>query len=103
MLVDEPEEDETEANVNKDQEQLSPETEQLLKYVDDTLEGVKSASKMVVDDKEESASDSKDDIDAEFEWWIRENFDPRDREKQKKRKRSSGDDDDETYVPPENV
>ncbi|MFS7905742.1 hypothetical protein Hanom_Chr01g00051261 [Helianthus anomalus] len=54
LLVDEPEEDETEANIEKDQEQLSPETEQLLKSVDDTLEAVKSASKRVVDDEEKS-------------------------------------------------
>ncbi|MFS7965846.1 hypothetical protein Hanom_Chr09g00766931 [Helianthus anomalus] len=103
MLVDEPEEDETKANVEKDQEQLSPETEQLLKSIDDTLEAMKSAGKMVVDDEEESSSGSEGDIDAEVERWIQENFNPRDREKPKKRKRSSGDDDDETHVPPENV
>ncbi|KAM0061584.1 hypothetical protein Hdeb2414_s0004g00137801 [Helianthus debilis subsp. tardiflorus] len=38
MLVDEPEEDETEANVERDQDQLSLETERLLKDIDDTLE-----------------------------------------------------------------
>ncbi|MFS7912681.1 hypothetical protein Hanom_Chr02g00132771 [Helianthus anomalus] len=57
---------------------------------------------MVVDDEKESSSNSEDDIDAQVERWISENYDPKEREKQKKRKRSS-DDDDETYVPPENV
>ncbi|MFS8018415.1 hypothetical protein Hanom_Chr15g01391811 [Helianthus anomalus] len=38
LLVDEPEEDETEADVEEDHECLSPETEQLLKSIDDTLE-----------------------------------------------------------------
>ncbi|MFS7905314.1 hypothetical protein Hanom_Chr01g00046211 [Helianthus anomalus] len=102
LLVD-AEEDEKEANVDKDQEHLSPETEQLLKSVDDTLEVQKSAGKMVVDDEEEGSSDSEGDIDAQVERWIRENYDPREKEQPKKRKRSSGDDDDETYVPPENV
>ncbi|XP_021980618.1 bromodomain-containing protein 4-like [Helianthus annuus] len=102
MLVDEPEVDESEANVEKDQEQLSPETEQLLKDIDNTLEVGKSASKMAVDDEEESSSGSEVDIDAEVDRWIKENYDPKDREKQKKRKRSS-DDADETYVPSENV
>ncbi|XP_021971678.1 glutamic acid-rich protein-like [Helianthus annuus] len=103
LLVDEPEEDETEANVEKDQEQLTPKTERLLKDIDDTLEAEKAASKKVVDDEEKSLSGSEDDVDAEVDRWIKENYDPRDRETQKKRKRSSGDDDDETYVPPEDV
>ncbi|MFS7954375.1 hypothetical protein Hanom_Chr07g00629551 [Helianthus anomalus] len=90
MLVDELEEDETETNIEEDHEQLSPETEQLLKSVDDTLEAGKSASQ-------------KNEVDAEVDRWIKENFDPRDREIQKKRKRSSADDDDKTYVPPENI
>ncbi|MFS7993093.1 hypothetical protein Hanom_Chr12g01090041 [Helianthus anomalus] len=103
MLVDEPEEDDTEANVDEDQEQLSPETEQLLKSVDDALEAGKSASQKVVDDEDKSLSGSENDVDAEVDRWIKENFDPREREQQKKRKRSSADDDDETYVPPENI
>ncbi|XP_021991367.1 rRNA-processing protein EBP2-like [Helianthus annuus] len=102
MLVDEPEEDETEANVEEDHERLSPETEQLMKSIDDTLEAEKAASKKVVDDDDKSLSGSENDIDAEVDRWIKENFDPREREQQKKRKRST-DDDDETYVPPENV
>ncbi|KAJ0677607.1 hypothetical protein HanRHA438_Chr12g0542781 [Helianthus annuus] len=102
LLVDEPEEDETEADVEKDQEQLSPETEQLLKSIDDTLEAGKSASQKVVGDEEKSLSGSDDDVDAEVDQWIKENLDPRDREIPKKRKRST-DDDDEMYVPPENV
>ncbi|XP_022007219.1 glutamic acid-rich protein-like [Helianthus annuus] len=102
LLVDEPKEDETEADVEEDHERLSPETEQLLKDIDDMLESWKSASKKVVDDEEKSLSGSEDDVDAEVDQWIKENFDPREREVQKKRKRST-DDDDETYVPPENV
>ncbi|KAM0051014.1 putative methyltransferase [Helianthus debilis subsp. tardiflorus] len=100
MLVDEPEEDETEENVEKDQERLSPETEQLLKSIDDTLEAVNPASQKVVGDEEKSLSDSE--VDAEVDKWIKENYDPREKEKQKKRKRSAGDDD-ESYVPEENV
>ncbi|MFS7967797.1 hypothetical protein Hanom_Chr09g00789961 [Helianthus anomalus] len=64
---------------------------------------MKSVSKMVVDDERESSSGSETDTYAEVERWIRENYDPKHREKQKKRKRSSGDDNDETYVPPENI
>ncbi|XP_021979808.1 probable ATP-dependent helicase PF08_0048 [Helianthus annuus] len=67
LLVDEPELDETEANVEKDQEQLTPETEQLLKDIDDTLEAEKSASKKVVDGEEESSSGLEVDIDAEVD------------------------------------
>ncbi|XP_022041193.1 myb-like protein X [Helianthus annuus] len=97
------EEDETEANVERDQDQLSSETERLIKDIDDTLEARKSASKIVVDDEEKGLSSSEDEGDAEVDKWIKENYDPRDREKQNKRKRSA-DDDDETYVPPpENV
>ncbi|MFS8024371.1 hypothetical protein Hanom_Chr16g01462451 [Helianthus anomalus] len=103
LSVDEPEVDETEANVEKDQESLSPENEQLTKDIDDTLETEKSTSKMVVDDEEKSSSGSETDTDAEVERWIRENYDPKDTEKQQKRKRSLGDDDDETYVPRENI
>ncbi|KAJ0772829.1 hypothetical protein HanOQP8_Chr03g0091921 [Helianthus annuus] len=102
LLVDEPEEDETEANVDRDQDQLSPETGCLMKDIDDTLEAGKSASKTVVDDEDESSSDANSDIDAQVDKWIKENYDPRDKEKQKKRKRSA-DDDDETYVPPKDV
>ncbi|KAJ0615214.1 hypothetical protein HanIR_Chr02g0071451 [Helianthus annuus] len=67
MLVDEPEEDETEANVEKDHEHLSPETEQLMRDTDDTLEAGKSASQRVVDDEEKSLSGSEDDVDAEVD------------------------------------
>ncbi|XP_021996495.1 uncharacterized protein DDB_G0283697-like [Helianthus annuus] len=102
MLVDEPEEDETEVNAEEDQDQLSPETEHLMKDIDDTLEVGKSAGKVVVDDDEKSLSSSEDDVDAEVDKWIKENYDPRDRVQQKKRKRST-DDDDEMHVPPEDV
>ncbi|MFS7977564.1 hypothetical protein Hanom_Chr10g00905411 [Helianthus anomalus] len=104
MLVDEPKEDETEANVEEDHEPLSLETDQLMKDIDDTFEAGKSASKVVVDDEEKSLYGSEDDIDAQVERWISENYGPREREReqQKKRKRST-DDDDETYVPPENA
>ncbi|KAJ0674212.1 hypothetical protein HanLR1_Chr12g0437441 [Helianthus annuus] len=97
LLVDEPEEDETEVDVEKDQEQLSPETEQLLKSIDDTLEAGKLASPKVVGDEEKSLSGSDDDVDTEVDQWIKENLDPRDRGIPKKKKRST-DADDETYV-----
>ncbi|XP_021979896.1 glutamic acid-rich protein-like [Helianthus annuus] len=102
LLVDEPEEDETEANVERDHDQLSPKTERLMKDIDDTLEARKSASKTVVDEEENGLSGSEDEVDAKVDKWIKENYDPRDKEKQRKRKRSA-DDDDETYVPPEDV
>ncbi|XP_022015044.1 eukaryotic translation initiation factor 5B-like [Helianthus annuus] len=95
MLVDEPEVDETEANVEKDQDPLTPETEQLLKDIDDTLEAEKAASKKAVDFEEKSSSGAEGDTDDEVDRWIKENYDPKDREKQKKRKRSSD--------PPEDV
>ncbi|MFS8006725.1 hypothetical protein Hanom_Chr14g01252551 [Helianthus anomalus] len=47
LLMDEPEEDETKADIEKDHEQVSPETEQLLKSIDDTLEVGKTASQNV--------------------------------------------------------
>ncbi|KAJ0474686.1 hypothetical protein HanOQP8_Chr15g0590101 [Helianthus annuus] len=103
MLVDEPEEDETEANVEIDHDQLSPETGRLMRDIDDTLEAKKTASEKVVGDEEKSLSGSEHEVDAKVDKWIKENYDPRDRETQKKRKRRSGDDDDETYVPPEDV
>ncbi|KAJ0430301.1 hypothetical protein HanRHA438_Chr17g0829751 [Helianthus annuus] len=99
LLVDEPEEDETEADVDRDQDQLSLETERLMKDIDDTLEVGKSAGEKVIDDAEKSLFGSEDEV---VDRWIKENFDPREREVQKKRKRNT-DDDDETYVPPENV
>ncbi|MFS7892638.1 hypothetical protein Hanom_Chr00s000702g01655171 [Helianthus anomalus] len=86
LLVDELEEDEAEANVEKNQEQFTPETELLLKDIDDTLEAKKSASKMVVDDEEESSSGSETDMDAEVERWIKENYDPK-IERNKRRER----------------
>ncbi|MFS7961944.1 hypothetical protein Hanom_Chr08g00720881 [Helianthus anomalus] len=87
---------------DQNQEQLTPETEQLLKDIVDTLEAGKLASKTVVDDGKESSSGSEVDIDAQVERWIKEKYDPKYKEKQKKRKRSSNDDD-ETFVPQENV
>ncbi|KAJ0542029.1 hypothetical protein HanHA89_Chr09g0335321 [Helianthus annuus] len=73
-----------------------------MKDIDDTLEARKSASKTVVDEEEKGLPGSEDEVDAEVDKWIKENYDPRDKEKQKKRKRSA-DDDDETYVPLEDV
>ncbi|MFS7904239.1 hypothetical protein Hanom_Chr01g00033781 [Helianthus anomalus] len=103
LLVNEPEEDETEANVDKDQEQLSPKTEHLMKDIDDTLESGKLATQKVGADEEKGLSGSEDEVDAEVDQWIKENYDPRERVQQKKRKRRLADDDDETYVSPENV
>ncbi|KAJ0951662.1 hypothetical protein HanPSC8_Chr02g0062881 [Helianthus annuus] len=105
MLVNEPEEDETEADAERDQGRLSPYTEQLMRDIDVTLETEKAAGEKVVDDKEKSSSDPEEsDIDAEADRWIRENFDQRDRLLKRKRKRSADDDKDETYVSsPEHV
>ncbi|MFS7967002.1 hypothetical protein Hanom_Chr09g00780611 [Helianthus anomalus] len=89
MLVDEPEDDQTEANFDKDQDQLSPETEQLMRDIDDTLEVGKLASQKVGADEEKGLSGSEDEVDAEVNRWIKENFDPRDREKQKKKKKEA--------------
>ncbi|KAJ0506384.1 hypothetical protein HanRHA438_Chr12g0567491 [Helianthus annuus] len=90
MLVDEPEEDETEANVEEDHERLSPETDQLMRDIDDTLESMKSASQRVVDDEEKSLSGSEDDIDAQVERWISENYDPRERERESNKRKERG-------------
>ncbi|MFS7888930.1 hypothetical protein Hanom_Chr00s000002g01600771 [Helianthus anomalus] len=87
LLVYEPEEDETEVNVEKDQGQLSPETEQLIRDIDDTLEVRKSASKKVVDDEEKSLYGSENDIDAEVDRWIKENFDPRETKSHERKER----------------
>ncbi|KAJ0614679.1 hypothetical protein HanIR_Chr02g0065141 [Helianthus annuus] len=105
MLVDEPEEDETEVNVEGNQDRLSPETEQVLKSIDYNVEVEKAAGEKVVDDKEKSSSgEEESDIDPETDQWIKANFDPRDRLIKKKRKRSADDDKDETYIPsPEHV
>ncbi|MFS8023849.1 hypothetical protein Hanom_Chr16g01456341 [Helianthus anomalus] len=100
MLVDEPEEVEAEANVEGNQEQLSPGMEQLMKYIDVTLETGEAACEKVGDDKEKSSFDPEEsDIDAVADRWIKENFDPRERLIKKKRKRSADDDDDEAYIP----
>ncbi|XP_022032157.1 negative regulator of PDR1-mediated fluconazole resistance JJJ1-like [Helianthus annuus] len=100
MLVDEPEEDETEANVEGNQEQLSPETERLLKSIDYNVEAGEAVGEKVVDDKEKSSSDPEEsDIDVETDQWIKANFDLRDRLIKRKRKRSADDDKDETYDP----
>ncbi|KAJ0452579.1 hypothetical protein HanHA300_Chr15g0580511 [Helianthus annuus] len=96
MLVDEPEEDETEADAERDQDPVSPETEQLLKDIDYGLETEKAAGEEG-DDEGKSSSDSEVD---ETERWKKVISD---KEKQKKRKRS-GDDDDDLYVlSPEHV
>ncbi|MFS7971806.1 hypothetical protein Hanom_Chr09g00837211 [Helianthus anomalus] len=83
--------DETEVDVERDQERLSFETEQLLKTLNENLEAEKVAGEES-DDKEKSSSDSEVD---ETDHWKKVISD---KEKQKKRKRS-GDDDDEAYIP----
>ncbi|XP_022040715.1 bromodomain-containing protein 4-like [Helianthus annuus] len=105
MLVDEPEEDETEADAERDQGRLSPESEKLLKSLNENFEAEKAAGEKVGDDEEKSSSGSKEsDVDAETDQWIKSNYDPRDRLIKRKRKRSADDDKDETYVPsPEHV
>ncbi|KAF5803676.1 hypothetical protein HanXRQr2_Chr06g0274241 [Helianthus annuus] len=105
MLVGEPEEVETEANVQGNQDRLSPESEQLLKSLNENFEAEEAAGEKIGDDKEKSSSDPEEsDIDAEADRWIKENYDPRDRLIKKKRKRSADDDDDEAYIPsPEHV
>ncbi|MFS7998644.1 hypothetical protein Hanom_Chr12g01156331 [Helianthus anomalus] len=74
MLVDEPEEDEPGANVERDQDPVSPTMEEVLKDIDYGLESEKVAG-------EEGGNEEKSSSDSE-----------------KKRKRS-GDNDDEAYVP----
>ncbi|MFS8035005.1 hypothetical protein Hanom_Chr17g01587891 [Helianthus anomalus] len=96
MMVDEPEEDEPEANVQRDQDPVSPGMEQLLENIDYGLETEKAVGEEG-DDEEKSSSDSAVD---ETERWKKVISD---REKQKKRKRNAGDDDD-LYIPsPEHV
>ncbi|KAJ0752178.1 hypothetical protein HanPI659440_Chr09g0321361 [Helianthus annuus] len=96
MLVDELEEDEIEADAERDQDPMSPKTEQMLENIDYGLETEKAAGEEG-DDEEKSSSDSEVD---ETECWKKVISD---KEKQKKRKRS-GDDDDDQYIPsPEHV
>ncbi|KAM0063968.1 hypothetical protein Hdeb2414_s0003g00097081 [Helianthus debilis subsp. tardiflorus] len=105
MFVDEPEEDETEADAERDQGRLSPESEQLLKSLNENFEAEKAAGEKVSDDEEKDPSSSEEsDVDAETDQWIKSNYNPRDRLIKRKRKRSTDDDKDETYVPsPEHV
>ncbi|XP_035832031.1 serrate RNA effector molecule homolog [Helianthus annuus] len=88
MLVDEPEEDETEADAERDPGRLSPESEQLLKSLTENLEAEKAAGEKEGDDEEKSSSNSEVD---ETERWKKLISD---KDKQKKRKRSGDDDDD---------
>ncbi|KAJ0913219.1 hypothetical protein HanRHA438_Chr06g0283111 [Helianthus annuus] len=98
MLVDEPEEDEIEADVERDQDQMSPETEHLLKDIDYGLETEKAGGEEG-DDERKSSSHSDSEVD-ETEHWKKVMSD---KEKHKKRKRS-GDDNDDLYIPsPEHV
>ncbi|KAM0066587.1 hypothetical protein Hdeb2414_s0002g00050741 [Helianthus debilis subsp. tardiflorus] len=91
LLVDEPDEDEQEADADIDQERLSFETEQFLKTLNDTAETEKATGEEG-DDEGKSSSESK--VDETVRW----NKVMADKEKQKKRKRS-GDDDDDVYIP----
>ncbi|MFS7964140.1 hypothetical protein Hanom_Chr08g00746721 [Helianthus anomalus] len=86
LLVDEPEEDELEANAEIDQERLSFETEQLLKTLNENLESEKVAGEEG-DNEEKSSSDSEVDETEHWKKVISE------KEKHKKRKRSGDDDD----------
>ncbi|MFS7912288.1 hypothetical protein Hanom_Chr02g00128271 [Helianthus anomalus] len=78
MLVDEPEEDETKADDERDQGRLSPESEQLLKSLNENFEDEKAADEKVGDDEEKSSSRSEEsDVDAESDQWIKSNYDPK--------------------------
>ncbi|KAJ0752545.1 hypothetical protein HanPI659440_Chr09g0325581 [Helianthus annuus] len=87
MLVDEPEEDETEADAERDQGRLSPESERLLKSLTENLEAEK-ASGEEGDNEEKSSSSLEEDVD-ETERWKKVISE---KEKQKKKKRSGDDD-----------
>ncbi|KAM0031142.1 hypothetical protein Hdeb2414_s0017g00505221 [Helianthus debilis subsp. tardiflorus] len=65
LLVNEPEEDEIEADAERDQDPMSPETEQVLENIDYGLETEKAAGEEG-DDEEKSLSDSEVD---ETERW----------------------------------
>ncbi|KAJ0710533.1 hypothetical protein HanOQP8_Chr09g0313511 [Helianthus annuus] len=62
MLVDEPEEDETEVDAEREQDPMSPETEQLLENIDYGLETEKVAGEEG-DNEEKSSSSSEEDVD----------------------------------------
>ncbi|MFS7997533.1 hypothetical protein Hanom_Chr12g01142901 [Helianthus anomalus] len=96
LLVDEPEEDEPEANVERDEDPVSPTMEQVLKDIDYGL-GTGETTGEEGDDVEKSSSESEVDETVRWQKVISK------KEKQKKRKKS-GDDDDDAYVPsPEHV
>ncbi|MFS7967443.1 hypothetical protein Hanom_Chr09g00785811 [Helianthus anomalus] len=98
MLVDESEEDETEVDTERNQDPMSPETEQLLENIDYGLETKKAAGE---EGNNEGKISSDSEVD-ETERWKKVMSD-KEKEKQKKRKRK-GDDDDDLYIPsPEHV
>ncbi|MFS7985596.1 hypothetical protein Hanom_Chr11g01000291 [Helianthus anomalus] len=63
MLVDEPEEDEAEVNVEKEQDPVSPDIEQVLKDIDYELETEKAASEESDKEDKSSSSSSESEID----------------------------------------
>ncbi|MFS7976387.1 hypothetical protein Hanom_Chr10g00891861 [Helianthus anomalus] len=98
LLVDEPEEEEPEAEVEGDHVRLSPESDCLLKDLNKSFktdEAAKAADKEG-GNEEESSSSSKEEVD-ETERYKKVMSDL-EKEKQKKRKRS-GKNDDGVYVP----
>ncbi|KAJ0669036.1 hypothetical protein HanPI659440_Chr17g0696501 [Helianthus annuus] len=93
MLVDEPEEDEAEADAERDQGRLSPESAQLLKSLKESFVAEKAVGEEG-GNEEQSSSSSDSEVD-ETEHWKKV---VSEKEKQKKRKRS-GNDHDDLYVP----
>ncbi|KAJ0783807.1 hypothetical protein HanLR1_Chr01g0024611 [Helianthus annuus] len=63
MLVDEPEEDETEADTERDQVRLSPESERLLKALNESFEADKATGEEGDNEEKSSSSSSESEID----------------------------------------
>ncbi|KAF5759664.1 hypothetical protein HanRHA438_Chr16g0755871 [Helianthus annuus] len=102
LLVDEPEDDEPEADVEKDQNPVSPTMEQILKDIDYGSEAEKAAGENEGDNEEKSSSSSSESEIDETERLKRIKADI-EKEKQLKRKRRKEKDDD-LYIPsPEHV
>ncbi|KAJ0726592.1 hypothetical protein HanPI659440_Chr12g0472061 [Helianthus annuus] len=102
MLVDESEEEEPEADAEGDHVHLSPESEQLLKSLNEyNAEAEKVAGENEGDNEEKSSSSSEEEVDETERY--KKVMSVLEKEKHKKRKRS-GKDDDDLYIPsPEHV
>ncbi|KAM0003428.1 hypothetical protein Hdeb2414_s0284g00856801 [Helianthus debilis subsp. tardiflorus] len=95
MLVDEPDEDEPEADTERDQVRLSPESERLLKVLNENLEVEKAVGKEGVNEEESSSSFESEVDETESLKRIKADIE---KEKQLKRKKREEKDDD-LYIP----